>query len=1335
MSKFYTFLKGIAATLLVFLAPTTALADYDSALGVAVTDLSQLSADKTYAIYNDQFTTYMCYEASAYTSNAVWAAGMTGDDGDHQLSFTPPAYDATSAAMAWLVSYKDGRLYIKNVANGKYITTQHANPGAKFTKEKSPLQVVNLGDGKFAFHSTDSLSDDYACCAPQLAAYPIGWWTKDDTGAAWQFIENPNVAVPVDAAPAALAGSYTVTTGAWSTSDADNFSVDNYPTTYTATITVDATGHALMKGFVGNPRKSTVNLETGVVTKVDSSYVGTWNEEEQTLTFAYPEGGFYMMNDEDYCNWALKEPFTLKATLADGKYTLTTTDNVSFLVNSSGYVATVSGVTFAPESSSTPDPVIPDVPGDINADITLAELAGEYTAVVGSYTIDETDAYYSDVKDNFNDASDRTTFTAKITVNEDGTVGLEGLIGTYIYRQSIYQLVEMALPGVWDNDAKTLTFTPKDVKNDYLKDEDGNKWRFNLTEPLVFKASVNVGSARYELKADTLKFRFNKRSGTANTPVSANDVVLTSNFDYVVPEVEPDPVPEAMAGTYKVTAQSYIVDDSTVEVPEGPTTTYATLTVKDGVALLSSLIGTASQSSMDGEGDDFTVTTKDTAYVGKYYAENGNLEFNVPEGFDITVPSADGYWALQGKIIFKVSQNEEGLYTFTDGSACYKIDDEVTCNVIGIQCEQLAPVSFTEEDLIGKWNFAYEVLDEDADEETYVSKTSTFEIKKADDGSLYMTNFLGTDTKEYPLTVTSVGISIKSYLDMANGNMLSGNANAVTDVDFIMQDASTLTLVSQCINYSAEDGYVYALIKTGAVATKAAEEETFDPAPADLAGRYTITTGAWTSDNDEEFPAADIATSYTGKITIDAEGKVLMTGLVGTPQSSSYDPETWDMTYIDSAYVGRYNAAEQTITFTFPASSTSQYWDIYDESTWQSYVCTKPFTAKVEKTDEGTYVLTATDDICFNVSETYNVSCAGAVFTQLKSYTMSADDLVGKWQMTYAATDAYGEPTGEDTKTTFTIKKADDGSLLLTDLAGSSEEHPITLAATGFSLPYTYSMEGDEMDGYYLMISGSTSTPSPVEFYFSGNDTFTLDTQFMFCNKANPQGVVIPVATVATRFVPELGQAVSSLDELSTDSAYVLYNPTDVVYAVYAEAHGDNIWAANVPGQATFSSAAVDFDATADASSWMVVKKGDKLVIYNLGAKKYLTTPTDNGACQFSDDITLLKVVELGDGKFAFTSNPENDYTYFCSAAAFSQRPMTTWTSDDHGCSWQFVANPNVAADAEIANVITEINTVIGNASAPAAIYTLGGVRLNATDPTKLQRGVYIVNGRKVIVK
>ena len=1325
MSKFYTFLKGIAATLLVLLAPATALAGVAPSLGDTVKDLSTLSADKTYAIYNEHFTTYMCYDASA-SSSAVWAAGMIGDD-EHTLAFTPTTFDATSAAQAWLVSYKDGKLYIKNVENGKYIKTQSsANPGTYFSDTKSALEVTELGDGKFAFHSTASDKYDFACCAPQNNVAPIAWWLSTDNGAAWKFIENPNVAVPVDAAPAALAGTYTVTTGAWSS---DDFNVSSYPTTYTATITVDATGHALMTGFPGNPRKSVVDLETGVVTKTDSSYVGTWNEEEQTLTFAYPEGGFYMMNDEDYKNWQLKAPFTLKATLAGGKYTLSTTDDVSFLVNTNGYVASVAGVTFTPEGGTTdPDtPVTPDVPDDL--EVALADLAGEYTAVVGSYTTDETDSSYKDAKDAYTTATARTTFTAKVTVNEDGTVGLEGLLGDYKQKVSLGKYNTIALPGVWNDSAKTLTFTPKDKKNDYIQDAANNKWRFNTTEPsFVFKATLNPLTAHYELKADTLKLRF----GSVTIDVTANDVVLTSNFMYTVPEVEADPVPEDMAGTYKVTAASYICDDELTTVPDA-STTYATLTVKDGVALLSSLIGTPSQTSMD---EDYNVATKDTTYVGKYYAEAGNIEFNVPDGFTVTVPGAEAAWTLQGKIIFKVSKNDEGRYLLSSGSANFKTDEDVTVNVLDINAEQLAPVEFSKEDLIGKWNLTYEALDEEADEETYVTKTSTFEIKEAEDGSLYVTNLLGTDTKQYPITVTAAGISIKSYLDYTTGEMLIGATQTAADVDFLMSDAKTMTLASSCVTYIADGGNTYVLMKS-ATATKAAEEETFDAAPADLAGRYTITTGVWSSDNEEDFPAASIATSYTGKITVDAEGKVLMTGLVGTPQSSSYDVEQMEMVYLDSAYVGRYNAKDQTITFQFPASSGEQYWDIYDTSSWQSYVCTKPFTVKVTKTEDDLYMLVATESISYNVSDAYNVTCAGAVFTQLKSYTMTADQLVGKWQMKYNAGDIYALSTNgsAETTTTFTIKKADDGSLLLTDLAGSSEELPITLSSTGFSLPYTYSLVGDDMDGYYLMVTGNTATGSAVEFYFSGEKSFTLDTDFMFCNQANPGGVIIPSGTVATPYEPELGAAVTSLDELSSETAYVLYNPTDVVYAVYDEAHGNTIWPANVPGQTAFSSVAVDFDMTADASSWMVVKKGTKIAIYNLAAKKYLTTAENCGACELSDDITLLSVVELGDGKFAFTSHDGDEKSYFCSAAQFNERPMTTWSSDDHGCSWQFVANPNVAADADIAAAITEINTVIGTPAAPSAIYTLGGVRLNATDPTKLQRGVYIVNGRKVIVK
>lgn len=1327
MSNFYTFLKGIAATLLLLVAPASAWADYDSQLGEAVTDLSQLSADKTYAIYNDHFTTYMCYQASASTTN-VWAANMTGDDG-HTLSFTPPTYSATSKAMAWFVTYEDGKLYIKNRANGKYIKTQRG--AVTFTDEASPLEVTELSEGTFAFHSTASDTYDYACCAPHLggSGSPLAWWEASDAGSAWQFVENPNVGT-FDAAPAALAGKYTVT-GKWTTTDAD-FDVDSYPTSYDATITVAADGHALMTGLVNTPYTSAINQETGNVDRTDSCYVGTWNETDQTLTFTFPEG-YKMINDEDYMSWRLKSPFTLKATLADGKYTLTT-DSVYFTVNAEKEAA-FADVTFAPEQTATPDPdpVNPDQPGGIDAEITLSELAGEYTATVGSYSIDESDTYYSDVKDNFSNAAERTTFTAKITVNEDGTAGLEGFIGTYIFRENIYTLTEMPLPGVWDDSAKTLTFTPKQVKDDYFKDVDGNKWRFDLTEPIVLKASVNVGGANYELKADTLKFRFNKRNGTANTPVTANDVVFSSNFSYVVPEVPADSAPADMAGTYKITTGAFVGDTNDIEVPDAPNTVYATLTVKDGLVHLSSLVGTPYTSYMD---DDDAFVMKDTTYVGKYYEKNSVIEFTVPEGYDITVPGADGVWQLQGKINFNVAKDDNGLYHLTNGNGCFKVDDEYTMNTIGMECQQLAAVEFNKEDLIGKWNLKFQVEDEEAEEEgTYIEKNSTFEIAEAEDGSLYMTNFLGTDTKKYPLTVTASGISIEGYFDQTSGSLLIGNAQAVANVDFIMLDAKTMQLASQCIFWQdgeTDDNY----IMTAATATKAEEAVKFDPAPADLAGRYTITTGAWTSSNEEEFPASEMATKFNGKITVDAEGKVLMTGLLGTPQSKSFDPVEMAQVYVDSAYVGYYNAEAQTITFNYPANSDTQYWDMYDEATWQSFSCSKPFTVKVEKSDEGLYTLTAADAIEFGVSETYTVSCAGAVFAQQKSYTMTADELVGNWQMKYAATDAYGEETGEETVTTFTIKKDDEGNLVLTNLAGSDEELAITLKADGFSLPYTYALVGEGEDSYYHMVTGNTTTGSDVEFYFSGNDTFTLDTQFMFANKANTEGVIIPAATVATRVVPTLGEAVSSLDELSTDSAYVLYNPTDVVYAVYDEAHGTDIWAANVPEQTAFSSSAVDFDITSANQSWMVVKKNDKVAIYNLGAKKYLTTTTNSElACQLSDDITLLSVVDLGDGKFAFTSNDNDSYSYFCSAAAFPTRLMSTWSSDDHGCSWQFVANPNVAADADIAGQVTEINTIIGNASAPAAIYTLGGVRLNATDPTKLQRGVYIVNGRKVIVK
>ena len=76
---------------------------------------------------------------------------------------------------------------------------------------------------------------------------------------------------------------------------------------------------------------------------------------------------------------------------------------------------------------------------------------------------------------------------------------------------------------------------------------------------------------------------------------------------------------------------------------------------------------------------------------------------------------------------------------------------------------------------------------------------------------------------------------------------------------------------------------------------------------------------------------------------------------------------------------------------------------------------------------------------------------------------------------------------------------------------------------------------------------------------------------------------------------------------------------------------------------------------------------------------------------------------------------------------------MNIWTSSDAGSTWQIFENPSVEADAtkllEELTGTTDINAVQQNSEERLDIYDLQGRRLNALP----RRGIYIVNGRKVI--
>lgn len=238
----------------------------------------------------------------------------------------------------------------------------------------------------------------------------------------------------------------------------------------------------------------------------------------------------------------------------------------------------------------------------------------------------------------------------------------------------------------------------------------------------------------------------------------------------------------------------------------------------------------------------------------------------------------------------------------------------------------------------------------------------------------------------------------------------------------------------------------------------------------------------------------------------------------------------------------------------------------------------------------------------------------------------------------------------------------------------------------------------------------------------------------------NPEYVLTFTVVPAETGEP-LGEPIKSLSELSNEKCYVLHNPIDLAYAVYDPNNGNNIWAAN-DEEGTFHEDAAEFDKTSANSSWMAVKgEGGTFYLYNMGIQKYLQTPAWRAndqvctAATFSDKPVSLTVLTREDGYLAITAHPEDDHTYLCASAGSPDRLISIWTMDDHGCAWQFKENPNIAADPSVVEKLTSIVDAIANSQAPKAIYNLSGVKMNVKNVNKLPKGVYIVDGKKVVVK
>ena len=174
----------------------------------------------------------------------------------------------------------------------------------------------------------------------------------------------------------------------------------------------------------------------------------------------------------------------------------------------------------------------------------------------------------------------------------------------------------------------------------------------------------------------------------------------------------------------------------------------------------------------------------------------------------------------------------------------------------------------------------------------------------------------------------------------------------------------------------------------------------------------------------------------------------------------------------------------------------------------------------------------------------------------------------------------------------------------------------------------------------------------------------------------------------ATSFVASA--QITSMDEVSTDKAYTICNPFYTTYAVYnAEKSTSLVWAAGMTSSdknIADQSYTTPLNPADPSSSWMIVQYNGEWYVYNIGAKKFLAvghTPNQSASAsaKLQDTPVAIEFTSNGNGGFHLQSHAGNLH-YLCAAPQLPY-PISIWSDDDNGSTWQIEENPQVEADYE----------------------------------------------------
>lgn len=971
--------------------------------------------------------------------------------------------------------------------------------------------------------------------------------------------------------------------------------------------------------------------------------------------------------------------------------------------------------------------------------VPCATQAQEITELPGDYTLTPGEARFVGLAD-VTPALD-ATYPVTITVNEaKSEVYMKGFIGT-------------PQIGIYDEENMGMTMVDTCFVGTYSKTE-------NLFLGTIVKVTFNMpagsgmmlSNGDYIIGADEFELTVKKDKEGAISITSVEDIFFdytNSNDDELrlvingitmpkdADDVDPGQPEEPgielpgtpltpgdsvdltkFVGRYEMQLGKVVqMENQWVSAPSGVMKGEIIMNADNTKLLMTGLFGTPAMQDVTGVEQ---IVQIDSCYVGTYNPATQTVKFVYPIGFDM-VDAEYNLWTLKKPFTVEVRQLENGQYAFATAETIY-FDCDGAADFAGVTMKQQPTYSIAKEALVGYYEMPYETLDQTNYVDTVAAAAPlTFSILEKE-GELFITGLAGS-TEEVQLTYRGFGLNLpftmnrQAMFGVASDNYFASQS----PVKFYFTEDGKLELST---NLAIMNQGTQVLAFPGALAVKGIAPPTVNPAPGEYEDLPTVIT--FTAGQDiQAIESPRYRTQGNPRGTTIPADSIKIAGNVAT---INFPAEL---------------AAQAFLGISFKALLADGSYATYGNT--EGY-CAFEYEAEVPA---DTYVLESSKP-----TQGETVASLKEIYVTFKS--TSDRDFVGGFDTSKKvivstiagdsvtiATLSYGEDWTNEAILTLDKEITENGEYIVVIPEGTVYNSAFDESAEDFGVTNGAIYNPGIKLSFIVGTPAPVVSPAPGHYedlptvitFTAGMDIKAIE-NLRYRTQSNPRGALLPTdsikvaGNVATINLPaELaaeGYLGLNFKALLADDTYATYGNTEgyCAFEYTAEVPVDTyVFESSSPWQN---------ETVASLKDVLLVFKGtsDNDFVGGFDHSKQINVTTANG-----DSVTICTVSFGADWTneviLTFDKKITENGSYIVTIPAGTvYNNYFDEYAEDFGVANGARYNPEFKLTFTVDNT-----TGIGNAAAGAQatkVYTLKGIQVNGK---KLEKGIYIINGKKTIVK